>query len=279
MESSGLVSPPRSEPAGGSVDQAALSGADARGLLITFPPSLDCELSRFLLTYYSVRYEERRHAFGFNFLATLWHARTLYFPLAVSGVYQLDSVRKMIDYFDPLCPASRKLLPDGPARAVVEADWTAFNGTLGGATTVFAYHYLLPHREVMIHPLSEGTPSLEAFTVRWGYPIFALALRKLLGLSDQTAAAALAQIRSAVKFVDDRLADGRPYLVGGRFSLSDMAFAVALAPLVLPDTYGGPLPSFTDLPPVMKALTQELRARRAGQFSLRIYRDYRSGSP
>jgi hypothetical protein len=33
-------------------------------------------------------------------------------------------------------------------------------------------------------------------------------------------------------------ADGRPYLVGGGFSLSDMAFAVALAPLVLPDTYG-----------------------------------------
>jgi glutathione S-transferase len=140
----------------------------------------------------------------------------------------------------------------------------------------FAYHHLLPHRDVMIAPLSEGTPSFEALTVRWGYPIFARALRKLLGLSDQTAAAALAQIRSTAKSVDDRLADRRPYLVGGRFSLSDMAFAVTLAPLVLPDTYGGPLPSFTELPPIRKTLAQELRARRAGEFSLRIYHDYRS---
>lgn len=94
----------------------------------------------------------------------------------------------------------------------------------------------------MIAPLSEGTPSFEALTVRWGYPIFARALRKLLGLSDQTAAAALAQIRSTAKSVDDRLADRRPYL------------AVTLAPLVLPDTYGGPLPSFTELPPIRKTL-------------------------
>jgi glutathione S-transferase len=277
METSGPERSSRGDPAHASVGGASL-GTAARAVLITFPPSLDCELSRFLLTYYGVPYEERRHAFGFNFFATLWHARTLHFPLVVSNIYQLDSARKMIDYFDPLCPESRKLLPDGPDRAVVEADWTAFNGTLGGATAVFAYHHLLPHREVMIRPLSERTPAFEVFAVRWGYPIFALLLRKLLGLSDETAAAALAQVRSAVQSVDDRLADGRPYVGGDRLSLSDVAFAVALAPLVVPDTYGGPLPSISELPPVMKTVTEELRARRAGQFALRIYRDHRSGT-
>jgi glutathione S-transferase len=277
METSGPERSSRGDPAHASVGGASL-GAAARAVLITFPPSLDCELSRFMLTYYGVPYEERRHAFGFNFFATLWHARTLHFPLVVSNIYQLDSARKMIDYFDPLCPASRKLLPDGPDRAVVEADWTAFNGTLAGATAVFAYHHLLPHREVMIRPLSERTPAFEVFAVRWGYPIFALLLRKLLGLSDETAAAALAQVRSAVQSVDDRLADGRPYVGGDRLSLSDVAFAVALAPLVVPDTYGGPLPSISELPPVMKTVTEELRARRAGQFALRIYRDHRSGT-
>ena len=34
--------------------------------LITFPPSLDCELSRFLLIHYRIHYEERPHAFIFN---------------------------------------------------------------------------------------------------------------------------------------------------------------------------------------------------------------------
>jgi glutathione S-transferase len=243
MENSGPELSRRGDSQRTPVQRRLPTGVAERGVLITFPPSLDCELSRFLLTYYGIHYEERRHAFGFNFFATFWHARTLHFPLVVSESYQLDTVRKMIDYFDPLCPENRKLLPGEPTRAVVEADWTAFNGTLGGATAVFAYHHLLPHRELMIRPLSEGTPLFEAFTVRWGYAVFAFLLRKLLGLSDDAAMAALTQIRSAARTVDDRLADGRPYLTGDRFTLSDMAFAVALAPLVLPDTYGGPLPT------------------------------------
>jgi glutathione S-transferase len=278
MEKSGPELSPRGNSRRAPVEQGLPTGAAERAILITFPPSLDCELARFLLTYYGIPYEERRHAFGFNFFATLWHARTLHFPLVVSRAYKLDTVRKMIDYFDPMCPASRKLLPDGPDRTLVEADWTAFNGTLGGATAVFAYHHLLPHREIMIRPLSEGTPPFEALTVRWGYAVYASVLRKLLGLSDDTAAAALTQIRSAAQTVDDRLADGRRYLIGDRFTLSDMAFAEALAPLVLADTYGGPLPTFAELPSVMKAVTEELRARPAGEFALRIYRDYRSGT-
>jgi glutathione S-transferase len=259
------------------VERGAPTADAAPAILITFPPSLDCELSRFLLSHYGVRYDERRHAFGFNFFATLWHARTLHFPLVVSRAYGLDTVRKMIDYFDPLAQESRKLLPIGPMRAAVETDWMAFNGVLGGATAVFAYHHLLPRRDLMIRPLSEGTPLLEAFTVRWGYAGYAFLLRKLLGLSDDAAAAALSRIRSAAQSVDDRLAGGGRFLVGDRFTLSDMSFAVALAPLVLPDAYGGPLPAFAELPSVMKTVTEELRARPAGAFALRIYREYRSG--
>jgi glutathione S-transferase len=64
--------------------------------------------------------------------------------------------------------------------------------------------------------------------------------------------------------------------VGNRFSLSDMAFAVALAPLVLSDDYGGPLPSLAEMPPVMKDAIAEMRAHPAGQFALRIYREHRN---
>jgi glutathione S-transferase len=247
--------------------------------LITFPPSLDCELSRFLLTHYGVQYEERPHAFVFNFFATLWHASTLHFPLLYSDSYRLDTVRKMIDYFDPLCPADRNLLLAGDDRARVEADWTPFNGTLGGATAVFAYHHLLPHRDIMIRPLSEGTPGYEVFAVGRAYPAFAAILRKALGLSEGAAESALEQIRTIVKSVDDRLAGGRRYFVGDRFSLSDMAFAVALAPLVVPDSYGGPLPFVSEMPPAMQSVCAEMRAHPAGEFALRIYRDHRAGLP
>jgi RNA polymerase-binding transcription factor DksA len=49
-----------------------------------------------------------------------------------------------------------------------------------------------------------------------------------LKLSASRAQEALGQVRQVVQSVDARLADGRRYLVGDRFSLSDMALANAL---------------------------------------------------
>ncbi|MGH6811584.1 MAG: glutathione S-transferase C-terminal domain-containing protein [Methylocella sp.] len=258
----------------------ASTTAPGKAILITFPPSLDCELSRFLLAHYRIPYKERRHTVIFSFFATKWHGSTLYFPLLYGDSYRpLDTVRKMIDYFDPLCPKDRDLLLAGGDRERVEADWTAFNGTLGGATTAFAYFHLLPHRRIMIRPLTEGAPDYEILAVRWAYPLFAGFLRRALHLSAGAAQEALGQIRTTVQDVDARLADGRQYLVGDRFSLSDMAFAVALAPLVLPDEYASLLPSFAEMPPVMRSAIAEFQSHPAGQFALRIYRDHRGGVP
>jgi glutathione S-transferase len=232
-----------------------------------------------LLAHYRIPYEERRHVVIFSFFATLWHGSTLYFPLLYGGSYPtLDTVRKMIDYFDPLCPADRNLLLAGPSRDIVEADWKAFNGTLGTATVAFAYFHLLPLRQIMIRPLTEGTPGFETLAVRLAYPLFAWFLRKVLGLAASVAEEAHGQIRTAVQNVDARLADGRQYLVGDRFSLSDMAFANALAPLVLPDPYAALLPPFTEMPPFLRSLIAEIQSRPAGQFALRIYRDHRGGA-
>jgi glutathione S-transferase len=246
--------------------------------MITFPPSLDCGLGRSLLSHYGVRYEGRRHVFGFSIFPALWHGSTLLLPLVYSDSYRLDTVRKMIDYFDPLCPADRNLLLAGAEHTLVEGDWTPVNSTLGGATAVFAYYHLLPHREIMILPLSEGAPNFEVFAVRWAYTIFAGLLRILLRLSYSRAAAALDQIKTVVQSVDERLADGRRYLVGDRFSLSDMAFAVALAPLVLPNNNGA-LPALAEMLAAMQSVNAELRARPAGRFALRIYENHRKGTP
>jgi glutathione S-transferase len=246
--------------------------------LITFPPSLDCELARFLLVHYGVPYEEVRHTLIFSSLATWLRARTPYFPLLYgSGYPPLDTVRKMIEHLDPLAAPPRKLLPEGGESAQVEADWTLFNATLGGATTAFAYHHLLPHREIMIRPLAEGTPWHEKMAVRAAYPLFAGLLRRLLKLSDANAQSALQEIRSVVQTVDGRLAEGRRYLVGDRFSLSDMAFANVLGPLVLPPEYGAPMPTLAEMPPVLQSAVAEMRARPAGEFALRIYREHRGG--
>jgi glutathione S-transferase len=276
------MSEPRDDALAAACGQrAAQASATAPGtaVLVTFPPSLDCELSRFLLAHYRFPYEERRHVVIFSFFVTLWHGSTLYFPLLYGGSFPpLDHVRKMIDYFDPLCPADRNLLLTGPGRDSVEADWKAFNGTLGGAAAAVAYFHLLPHRQIMIRPLTIGTPGFERLAVRLAYPLFAWFLRKVLNLSASVAQEALGRIRAEVQNVDSRLADGRRYLVGDRFSLSDMAFANALAPLVLPDPYAALLPPFAEMPPFLRSVIAEIQSRPSGQFALRIYRDHRVGT-
>jgi glutathione S-transferase len=130
----------------------------------------------------------------------------------------------------------------------------------------------------MIRPLTEGVPRFEERAVRVAYPIFAGLLRLLLRLTEERAKNALEQAKTVFAAVDARLEDGRRFLVGDRLSLSDLAFAVAAAPFVLPDNYGGPLPAFSEMPPVVQSAITDMRAHRAGLFATEIYREFRGGS-
>ncbi len=246
-------------------------------ILITFPPSLDSELGRFLVQHYGVQHSERRHTFIFSSFVTLWHGSTVIFPLLYDESLKLAGPRAIADHFDTKCAPGLRLWPQAAdQRQQVESDWILFNQTLAFATAVFAYYHLLPHRELMIRPLTEGVPDFEHKTVVRAYPIFAGLLKTLLRLSEQRAQQSLDQIRALFDQVEARLVKGRTFLVGNRLTLSDLAFAVAAAPVVLPPDYGGPMPSFAEMPSQVQAVVNEMRARPAGSVALQIYKDHRT---
>ncbi len=244
--------------------------------LITFPPSLDSELARFLLEHYGIDHEEQPQAFIFCFFVTLWHGGTVIFPLLYNESLKLVGPQAIANYFDQRCATELRLWPQATdEKQQVTSDWTLFNQTLAFATAVFAYYHLLPHRQLMILPLSRGTPTFEQKSVQRAYPLFAGALRILLRLTAQRAQQSLDQIRTVFSQVDTRLGDGREFLVGNRLTLSDLAFAVAAAPVVLPPTYGGPIPSLDEMPSEIQAAVKEMRSHAAGQYALRIYKEHR----
>ena len=70
------------------------------------------------------------------------------------------------------------------------------------------------------------------------------------------------------------LADGRRFLVGDRFTAADLTFAALYAPIVLPPEQ--PVTSRSESPPSLIRLRDEARARPAGQFAARIYREERA---
>jgi hypothetical protein len=73
--------------------------ADNAGpVLITFPPSLDSEMGRFLTEHYGVRHREQRHTFIFSSFATLWHGFTVIFPLLYRKELRLAGPRAIADY-------------------------------------------------------------------------------------------------------------------------------------------------------------------------------------
>jgi glutathione S-transferase len=241
--------------------------------LVSFAPMIDSELARLVLAHYAVGYREERHLFGVASMVSLARAAKIQVPVLCGGGLRLAGPRAMVDRFELSCPVERKLLPAAqPLNSQVQADWARFNGRLATETAVFAYFHLLPHPDIMMAPLCQGLPAMEATALRsWAYPPMRLLLTLLLRLSPARAAQALVRIRSGFDYIDNLVADGRRYTAGERLTLSDLALATAVAPVLLPVGYGAPAPALETMPAAMASVITELRARPTAAFVQRFY--------
>jgi glutathione S-transferase len=242
--------------------------------LLTFPPSIDSELARFVLHHHGVAHAEERHVMPFSSVFSLIHGRSVRFPLLYGDGVRCYTVRQIVDHCETLADAEHRLIPPDLG-GVLRDDWKLLHSRLNSGTTVLAYHHLLPRRDLMVRGISEGAPAWEVRAVARAYPAFAGLIRLLLRPNDKRAANALDHVRTILDGIDARLADGRRYLHGDRFTLADMAFATGAAPVVWPDGYGGPLPPLAQTPPALQAVVDECRERPSGGFALRIYADHR----
>ncbi|ASJ76615.1 glutathione binding-like protein [Granulosicoccus antarcticus] len=247
--------------------------------VITFPPSADSETGRWALDYYDIKVDERRHAPPFIF-AAIGLNKGKKFPLFMHDELMLNGVEQILDHFNERALDNRQLTPD-EHRDEIEAHWKRFNATMGAAVVTWAYTHLLPHRSIMIRPLSLGSPWYQQQFVRFLYPIPKTMLWNALKLSRPKADEALKTIEATFAYVDELLADNRRWLVGDRMTLADLSFAVSGAPLVLPEGYGGypgdqgPIPSLEQWPAEQRAIIKAMRQTRAGQFILRMYKEER----
>lgn len=264
----------QAEPAAAPKPVAAPKQAN----MLTFAPMINSECCRFLLAHYGIGYTEERHVFGLVSLIAFFRKGDLEIPLVESDGLGLVGPEPLFKHFDPLASPDRKLASASVAdQAQIAADFQRYNNDLAGETAVIGYYHLLPHKDIMIEPFTRGLPSMEISLTRFAYPLLHVLFTALLQLTPKRVAQALAKTRAIFDETDKRIADGRLYLVGGRFSLSDIALATAAAPLILPPFYGSPMPPFQAMPRELQAIITELRARPTGKFVTRLFEKHRNG--
>ena len=93
-------------------------------------------------------------------------------------------------------------------------------------------------------------------------------------ITPETTARSRERVDMVFDEVGSRLADGRPFLVGERFSAADLTFAALAAPVLLPPECPA-YPPVADMPVAMRNDVERWRATAAGRFGLAMYARWR----
>ena len=170
----------------------------------------------------------------------------------------------------------RALYPDDPAEAAatraLERD---FDKRLGPHGRRWMYHAMRGQRRLVLAYACTGVPAWQRRLLPVAYPAVVRLIDRYLEITPATAAASLREVRATFDAVAERLADGRGFLVGERFTAADLTFAALAAAVLVPPEYWVPLPQPGELPAAMAAVVRELRAHQAGAHALAMFRDER----
>lgn len=246
--------------------------------LITIPMSHYCEKARWGLAHAGVAYVEEAHLQVFHYRAIRPYNDTGMVPVLVGEGGAVSDSTTILQFLDRRLPEERRLYP-ASQRAEVEALEEDFDTRLGIETRRWVYHRWmdLPTR-IVLRTAAQGTPAWQRALGPVLFPVMRAYLRRHLSISRANVDAGMPTIEAAFDDVARRLADGRPYLLGDRFTAADLTFACMAAPVLLPPEYGIRLPTFEESPLEARADITRFRDHAAGRFALRLFRERRKGS-
>jgi len=244
--------------------------------LITIPPSHYCEKARWALDYAGIPYREDRHPPLFHLRATRMTGRGRSTPVLVAGDKVLSDSTDILQFLDAHHTDGWRPYPlDSQLRTDAEELEDLFDNRLGPHTRRVAYFYLLQHKRLFLESVLSGVGRIESTVFRALLPAVKRLMRRGMRITPESTERSLDYVRTVLATVDELLADGRPFLIGDRFSAADLTYAALAAPVLLPRNYGSRLPTLDDVPNELLTLIEEFRSSPAGTFAMRIYRDHR----
>ena len=244
--------------------------------LVTIPISHFCEKARWALHRAGVDYVEQPHLQLIHIAAARRAGGGRSVPVFVAGDGEVvaDST-DILRWADRRLADDRRVYPNGELGDEAAALEEIFDEGLGPDSRLWIYHATLPI-VARLRPWAEaGLPRWEKLAFRGAGPLVNIGISRALGVNDASAAAALENVERVFDDVAARLADGRRFLLGDRFTAADLTFGALSAAMLLPGGYGSPLPPPEALPDVAARHVRSLRGHPAGAFAGRLYREER----
>lgn len=251
-----------------------MPGSAQRIKLVAIPISHYCEKARWGLERAGIDYEEERHLQGFHHFYARRRGGEFTTPVLVfpDSRESIGQSSKILEWVDTQVPASEKLYPDDIAGRVRATEhW--FDATLGPDGRGWMYGEILDDAGLIEEYGLTGIPDRERRVYRLVFKIFRPYLAARIRVQGTRAEAQ--SVFDIYDAVADRIADGRPYLFGDRFTAADLTFAALSAAVILPRKYGVELPPLERVPTALRQAIEQFRAHPAGQFAARLIEDHR----
>ena len=190
-----------------------------------------------------------------------------------SLIYTAESI---IQYYDQKNAPENRLFPANPdERSKVMGWYKLFTDDLEDLVWQYVYSQLFNAPKDALKLFKDGVPFIEKLKYDLGYSSLKRALIDQWDIRDKPSVAFLIEIRKIFKKVDERLNDGRKYLVGDKISAADIAFASIAAPLILPQEFGGSITCINEIPEELRLEIIKFRATKAGQYVMGLYQEDR----
>jgi len=247
----------------------------AEPILVTITFSHFCEKVRWALDNAKINYRESGHLPIFHALAVRRYGGWRSVPALVTDDGVINDSTNILGWIDKQAPDLHLYGKTPEERREIEDFENYCDERLGPHTRRWAYFHLLPNRDLTMKMTKEGAPALEHAALRVVFPVARKMMKRAMKIDAKGAERSLEKIQEVFADVQKRLSDGRKFLVGDGLSAADITFASLAAVVLMPEQYGAKLPAVEDLPEEAQVHIRAWREHPAGQFALRLFREYR----
>ncbi len=240
--------------------------------LVTIPFSHYCEKARWALDRAGVAYVEAPYLPFLHVRAVKALGGDHQVPVLATDARLVADSTEILRWCDARTAPETRLWPEDLALAAEVSAWEErFDTELGPAARRVAYGGVLGDARYMRALVARTLPLWQRAVFAVVHRIAVKLVRRAYGIDAEGVARARVRLDAIFADVGAALADGRPTLVGDRFTAADLTLAALAGPVLFPpelDHVYGPL---AEAPPSVRALAEELRATPAGRHVLALY--------